>query len=209
MQVFAGLENPVITSSRAVQIPLFRFSPGLGQKQIIDHIMVMLNPRADRRAAGAGGPASPTNGGTAMLIMRSFGFLGLHQVVDSTSNLARDRLVDFTGELQLRRSEVAQETDQKAIHDGFSTRLPDWATNYTAEPTVEGGRAPAISDATKAYESPKYAQELAPRSLQASRSARPLQAPTALRTAATATTTRSIALSAFWIARGRSSTAPF
>jgi hypothetical protein len=44
LQVF-GAENPVIASSRAVQIPLFRFSAGLGERQIIDHIMVMLYPR--------------------------------------------------------------------------------------------------------------------------------------------------------------------
>ena len=42
LQVF-GTENPVVASSRAVQIPLFRF---LGnERNIIDHIMVMLYPR--------------------------------------------------------------------------------------------------------------------------------------------------------------------
>ena len=44
LQVF-GADNPVVASSRAVQIPLFRFSAGLGERQIIDHIMVMLYPR--------------------------------------------------------------------------------------------------------------------------------------------------------------------
>jgi len=38
-----------------------------------------------------------------MLVMRNFGYLGLHAVVHSRSSLARDRLVDFTGELQIRR----------------------------------------------------------------------------------------------------------
>jgi len=42
LQVF-GTENPTIASSRAVQIPLFHFSDG--ERQIIDHIMVMLFPR--------------------------------------------------------------------------------------------------------------------------------------------------------------------
>jgi hypothetical protein len=49
LQVFAGAENPVVPSSRAVQIPLFRFTSGLGDRQVIDHIMVMLFPRYDRR----------------------------------------------------------------------------------------------------------------------------------------------------------------
>ena len=44
LQVF-GADVPVVPSSRAVQIPLFRFSAGLGDRQIIDHIMVMLYPR--------------------------------------------------------------------------------------------------------------------------------------------------------------------
>jgi hypothetical protein len=42
LQVF-GSDNPVLASSRAVQIPLFHFSDG--ERQIIDHIMVMLFPR--------------------------------------------------------------------------------------------------------------------------------------------------------------------
>jgi hypothetical protein len=42
LQVF-GSDNPVVASSRAVQIPLFHFSDG--ERQIIDHIMVMLFPR--------------------------------------------------------------------------------------------------------------------------------------------------------------------
>jgi len=42
LQVF-GTDNPVVASSRAVQIPLFRFSGG--ERQVIDHIMVMLYPR--------------------------------------------------------------------------------------------------------------------------------------------------------------------
>jgi hypothetical protein len=44
LQVF-GADVPVVPSSRAVQIPLFRFSSGHGERQIIDHIMVMLYPR--------------------------------------------------------------------------------------------------------------------------------------------------------------------
>jgi hypothetical protein len=44
LQVF-GMDSPVVASSRAVQIPLFRFTPALGERQILDHIMVMLYPR--------------------------------------------------------------------------------------------------------------------------------------------------------------------
>ena len=44
LQVF-GADIPLVPSSRAVQIPLFRFSSGHGERQIIDHIMVMLYPR--------------------------------------------------------------------------------------------------------------------------------------------------------------------
>jgi hypothetical protein len=41
LQVF-GSDNPMVALSRAVQIPLFHFSD---ERQIIDHIMVMLFPR--------------------------------------------------------------------------------------------------------------------------------------------------------------------
>ena len=44
LQVFGG-EIPTVACSRAVKIPLFRFSSGQGERQIIDHIMVMLYPR--------------------------------------------------------------------------------------------------------------------------------------------------------------------
>jgi len=44
LQVF-GADIPIVPSSRAVQIPLFQFSSNQGERQIIDHIMVMLYPR--------------------------------------------------------------------------------------------------------------------------------------------------------------------
>jgi hypothetical protein len=40
-----GADVPMIPSSRAVQIPLFKLDAGRGEKPIIDHIMVMLHPR--------------------------------------------------------------------------------------------------------------------------------------------------------------------
>jgi hypothetical protein len=44
LQVF-GTDLPTVAASRAVGIPLFRLKPGLGDRPIIDHIMVMLYPR--------------------------------------------------------------------------------------------------------------------------------------------------------------------
>lgn len=44
VQVF-GADIPVVPSSRLVEIPLFKFSAEKGERQIIDHIMVMLYPR--------------------------------------------------------------------------------------------------------------------------------------------------------------------
>lgn len=44
LQVF-GADVPLTPSSRSAQIPLFRFSSGLGEQQIIDQIMVLLYPR--------------------------------------------------------------------------------------------------------------------------------------------------------------------
>jgi len=163
LQVF-GADVPHVPSSRAVQIPLFRFSAGKGERQIIDHIMVMLYPRADHRASGIGGPAQVTNGGTAMLVMRNFGYLGLHEVVNGKSSLARDRLVDFTGEMQLRRNDddendTEQSSTRKALHDS----VPTWRPQYKAEPTIDGGRSSQLHSLQSGKpHSSLYAQELAP-----------------------------------------------
>jgi len=46
-----------------------------------------------------------------MLVMRNFGYLGLHSAVFSKGSLARDRLVDFSGELQIRREEDDHDED--------------------------------------------------------------------------------------------------
>jgi hypothetical protein len=163
LQVF-GADVPRVPSSRAVQIPLFRFYAGNGERQIIDHIMVMLYPRADHRASGIGGPAPLTNGGTAMLVMRNFGYLGLHEVVNGKSSLAMDRLIDFTGEMQLRRrdedeNDAGLSKSRGAVHRG----APAWRSQYKAEPTINGGRCttPNLSRPEKSY-STLNAQELAP-----------------------------------------------
>eukprot|EP00934_Nitzschia_sp_Nitz4_P007743 Nitzschia sp. Nitz4//scaffold22_size323478//75040//86490//NITZ4_000513-RA/size323478-snap-gene-0.540-mRNA-1//-1//CDS//3329542953//7733//frame0 len=165
LQVFGG-DVPTVPSSRAVQIPLFRFTAGKGDRQIIDHIMVMLYPRADHRLSGIGGPAPVTNGGTAMLVMRNFGYLGLHSVVNSKSSLARDRLVDFTREVQLRRREADEDEDKE--EEKSSGKNPDvlwtgeWHKAFVAEPTKYGGRYTRKTQGTGKSESPLYAQEMAP-----------------------------------------------
>eukprot|EP00536_Pseudo-nitzschia_multiseries_P017308 jgi/Psemu1/248066/estExt_Genewise1.C_14790007 len=163
LQVF-GADVPHVPSSRAVQIPLFRFSAGKGERQIVDHIMVMLYPRADHRASGIEGPAPVTNGGTAMLVMRNFGYLGLHEVVNGKSSLARDRLVDFTGEMQLCRSdENCDDTEHSTTKKAPRDSAHPWRIHYKAEPTKNGGRSAQLhsSQSGKPHSS-LFAQELAP-----------------------------------------------
>jgi len=108
-----------------------------------------------------------------MLVMRNFGYLGLHSVVHSKSSLARDRLVDFTRETQLRRR-----IDDEAFGDAEDTGLdsnvtPAWHKGFIAEPTVDGGRNRSYHIDREHKEgvklpSPLYAQELAPLRLHAS-----------------------------------------
>lgn len=111
-----------------------------------------------------------------MLVMRNFGYLGLHAVVHSRSSLARDRLVDFTGELQVRRRNevdppVNNELVAKKEDDVYD--VPEWHSQFISEPTIYGGRnlvQPLGTSATSKPEggdenpsrSPLYAQELAP-----------------------------------------------
>ena len=112
-----------------------------------------------------------------MLVMRNFGYLGLHAVVHSRSSLARDRLVDFTGELQIRRrneGDPAVNNDLVVKTDDHVYVVPDWHTQFISEPAVNGGRnsvdpisAAAGSSKLENFDdnpsrSPLYAQELAP-----------------------------------------------
>jgi hypothetical protein len=109
-----------------------------------------------------------------MLVMRNFGYLGLHSVVDSKSSLARDRLVDFSGELQVRRRDEDEGTDEVKTEleqvDGYKLVLPDWHHQYVAEPTLNGGRYSehTSSDGPKFSSAKSYAQELLPIPLQTS-----------------------------------------
>lgn len=80
-----------------------------------------------------------------MLVMRNFGYLGLQSVVNIKSSLARDRLVDFTGEFQLRRKKALNEGDKEDNgnfnDDGGRVYLASpWQTDFVAEPTTNGGR---------------------------------------------------------------------
>jgi hypothetical protein len=110
-----------------------------------------------------------------MLVMRNFGYLGLHKVVDKKSSLSRDRLVDFTGELQLRVRERERISDDDEKTDPYTLTLPDWHPLFVAEPTLHGGRNlvehGGVSQKLNPSRSHLYAQELAPIPLQASPSA--------------------------------------
>jgi hypothetical protein len=145
--------------------------------------------RADHRSSGIAGPAPVTNGGTAMLVMRNFGYLGLHSVVHSKSSLARDRLVDFTGEIQIRRrhddESATKDTasvltaKQEAAASGNVLVVPEWHSQFVAEPTAHGGRNAHADDSTSGERgasepsrSHLYAQELAPLPLQLTPSSR-------------------------------------
>ena len=120
-----------------------------------------------------------------MLVMRNFGYLGLHSAVFSKGSLARDRLVDFSGELQIRREEACDDhvgdNGSPRIAEGRTYVVSPWHTEFISEPAVNGGRNPvAVKNASltrksseevasKTDENPGdksrskfYAQELAP-----------------------------------------------
>lgn len=112
-----------------------------------------------------------TNGGTAMLVMRNFGYLGLHHVVNHKSSLARHRLVDFSGELQIRRrstEDPVEKREKRRDSDNFRLKLPPWHPSYVAEPVQHGGRAADHASTSNDVDSASleashlYAQELAP-----------------------------------------------
>jgi hypothetical protein len=143
LQVF-GTDVPSSPTSRAVQIPLFQFTSSLGERQVIDHIMVMLYPRANHQSVGISGPAPLTNGGTAMLVMRYFGYLGLHAVVNNKSSLSRHRLVDFTGDFQVRRRAEGEPISETGVKDPAKSDrdylVDPWMPSFVAEPTRWSGR---------------------------------------------------------------------
>ena len=107
--------------------------------------LFLLISRAEFSGSGTK-PAELTKGGSAMLVMRNFGYLGLQSVVNMKSSLARDRLVDFTGDFQLRRKEAqdeAEEGDVTSPADSDGGRVyvvPPWQPDFVTEPTKYGGR---------------------------------------------------------------------
>lgn len=123
-----------------------------------------------------------TNGGTAMLVMRNFGYLGLHSVVNSKSSLARDRLVDFTGEMQIRRQDKNPQDEDHSLPQNSSKDIlvvPEWRQEFISEPTIHGGRNTNDSDVNAVFGTSKtsrshlYAQELGPLALHSNSSKQP------------------------------------
>ena len=103
-----------------------------------------MSPPCRAEFSGSGTkPAELTKGGSAMLVMRNFGHLGLQSVVNTKSSLARDRLVDFTGEFQLRRRKSQGDGNGDAGVDSDGGRVcvvPPWQPDFVAESTTYGGR---------------------------------------------------------------------
>lgn len=114
-----------------------------------------------------------------MLVMRNFGYFGLHTVIDNKSSLARDRVVDFTGELQIRRK-VEEDINERHPRtkpeqgEGYKMILPDFRPEYICEPSKNGGRHLEKPDSKVPLLSASklYAQELLPLPLQMSPSSR-------------------------------------
>ena len=103
-----------------------------------------------------------------MLVLRDFGFLGLHSAIHSHSKLARDRLVDFTGEVQVRRrrnSEV-NDRDGRCVSDHSASPFHE---GFVGEPVEDGGRNRTYFENEKMLLSDRgdstselYTKELAP-----------------------------------------------
>lgn len=114
--------------------------------------------------------AAPLIRGHALLVTRYFGYLGIHSIIDKKSSLSRERLVDFTGELQVKCQDECGETStrEKCPCLGESYVLPPWRPHYKIEPTVFGGRTVTPSENIDAagkefhHHHSSYAQELAP-----------------------------------------------
>lgn len=94
--------------------------------------------------------------GHVFLVMRYFGFHGLDSIIKKKSSLARSRLVDSSGELQMKCLENVDSPEDRCecpvLGESYTLR-PRW-TQYHVEPAPFGGRT--ISG-VKA----EYAKELA------------------------------------------------
>ncbi len=92
----------------------------------------------------------------------------MHSIIDKKSSLSRERLVDFTGELEVKCEDDIDETTTKERCPvlGEPYVLPPWRSHYKIEPTEFGGRSvipPAVSDDAEEKKTPRssFAQELA------------------------------------------------
>lgn len=96
--------------------------------------------------------------GHALLVMRYFGYLGLHSVLKKKSSLARERLVDFTRELQVKckgengpRGEAASGKVECPVF-GKTYVMTPWRSQYEVEP---------VDPKAMASRNNSYAQEIA------------------------------------------------
>lgn len=164
MQIVGNEESPKVPVTRVVQIPLFKFEQGRGTDVILDHILGMLHPRAIPKV---GKIASMTRG-HAFLVMRYYGFLGLQSII-SKIKMARKRLVDFTGELQMIRQGDPKSKGSDRCPNIDPYVVPMWRQQYAVEPAPFGGRqkssgssqVPAQDALDTENSSAGYAQELA------------------------------------------------
>ena len=162
-----GDDSPKAPVSRAVQIPLFKFDVERGSQSIFDHILLMLHPRMEPR----GGKVASMTRGHALLVMRYFGYLSVHSILKKRSSLAREHLVDITGELQVKckgAMDAGGSKPQKPTCPvlGETFVLPSWRSQYQTEPAIFGGRNVRQSSLGESGDEgglPKslYAQELA------------------------------------------------
>ena len=123
-----------------------------------------------KRMEPQGGKSASMTRGHALLVMRYFGYLGLHSILKKKSSLARERLVDFTGELQVmetKKIKRGRNSKEKVPVLGETYTLPPWRHQYKVEQTSCGGRN-ATQPMTKlsvpdkdAPNNSSYAQEIA------------------------------------------------
>eukprot|EP00984_Skeletonema_dohrnii_P030698 scaffold22391_cov141-Skeletonema_dohrnii-CCMP3373.AAC.2 len=92
----------------------------------------------------------------------------MHSIIDKKSSLSRERLVDFTGELEVKCEDDSAETTTKERCPvlGEPYVLPPWRPHYKIEPAVFGGRTvtpPVVDDDVQEKKTPRnsFAQELA------------------------------------------------
>lgn len=111
--------------------------------------------------------------GHAFLVMRYYGFLGLHSIV-SKMKMSRNRLVDFSRELQVKRQGDVNNKDpdkRPDINDPYL--VSPWHQQYVVEPASFGGRSistkpqnsakksEGVSESSNENLAAGYAQELA------------------------------------------------